>query len=401
MHDTFELHQRLGDIVRIAPNEISVAHPDGWRDIYANRPGHKPFPKNPIWWGGKSTGRPESIINAEDPADHERMRRLLDHGFTPRALKAQEPIIQSYVELLITKLKAHAAVGGAEGVVLDIVRWYNFTTFDIVGDLGFGEPFDCLKTSDYHPWVATIFTHFKLGTLMASTRFYPLISEVIMKFIPKEVMQRALENRKLAAEKVHRRLNLETERSDFMSPIIKFNDERGMTVPEIEGTFNIVIVAGSETTGTVLSGITSYLTRRTQVWNTLALEIRSRFKEAEEMTFETLAELPYLNAVIKEGLRMCPPTPAGLPRLVPKGGDTVCGNWFPGDVSPEKLCTNNTFLLIRFRPTSLFTNGAPIVLSRISIVRPNSYQTDGYLQRHLTRNLHITMTSDTQCKTFL
>lgn len=35
----------------------------------------------------------------------------------------------------------------------------------------------------------------------------------------------------------------------------------------------------------------------------------------------------YLNAVIEEGLRVAPPFPAGLPRVVPLGGDTVCGEW--------------------------------------------------------------------------
>jgi hypothetical protein len=74
VHETEKLHTRYGPIVRTAPDEISVADADGWKDIYGTQPGHKPFPKNPIWWGGKSTGQPESLINAEDPADHERMR---------------------------------------------------------------------------------------------------------------------------------------------------------------------------------------------------------------------------------------------------------------------------------------------------------------------------------------
>ena len=283
-----------------------------------------------MWWGGKSTGRPESLVNAEDPVDHERMRKLLNPGFTIRALNAQEPLIQSYVDPLIQRLRELAiAKGGSEGAVVDIVQWYNFTTFDIIGDLGFGEPFGCLKYSTYHPWVATIFTHFKSSTFLASFRFYPLLAKLLMRCTSKSFMKVARENYKLAVQKKHCRLNLESEREDFMSPVIKYNDEKGMTISEIEGTFNTVIVTGSETTATVLSGITNYLIREPAVWERLVKEIRA-FKDEKDISFANLKEVPCLNAVIHERLRMCPPTPAGLPRVIPAGGDTVCGKWFPG-----------------------------------------------------------------------
>ena len=365
VHDIQKIHRKYGDIVRTAPDEISVSHPDGWKEMYAHRPGHKPFPKNKIWWGGKSTGRPESLINAEDPADHQRMRKLLDHGFSEKALAEQEPIVQSYVNLLIKRLRECATANGkSEGGVVDIVKWYNFTTFDIVGDLGFGEPFDCLKNGTYHTWVATIFTHFKFSVFLAAVRFflpvtqvlklvdairfYPLVAKALIMCLPKGLMKAAMDNYSHALEKIHRRLNLETERPDFMTPVLKYNDERGMTIPEIEGTFNIVIVAGSETTATVLSGVTNYLTQNPSTLKKLVEEVRSTYKTEADITFASSKGLEYLNAVIKEGLRMCPPTPAGLPRVVPVGGDMVCGNWFPGGVSgplQECLCLDLNVLV--------------------------------------------------------
>ena len=62
----------------------------------------------------------------------------------------------------------------------------------------------------------------------------------------------------------------------------------------------------------------------------LTSEIRSSFPPEHAITFSALRGMPYLNAVLQEGLRLCPPIPAGLPRLVPEGGDTVCGQWMPG-----------------------------------------------------------------------
>ena len=43
-----------------------------------------------------------------------------------------------------------------------------------------------------------------------------------------------------------------------------------------------------------------------------------------------MVNLPYLNACIEETLRIHPPVPAGPPRSVPPGGDTVDGQWIPG-----------------------------------------------------------------------
>lgn len=79
----------------------------------------------------------------------------------------------------------------------------------------------------------------------------------------------------------------------------------------------------------------NYLTTRGNeaVISSLVQEIRNSFDTEDEITFERLANLQYLNATINEGLRLCPPVPIMLPRLVPEGGDTVCGMWMPGGVS--------------------------------------------------------------------
>lgn len=78
--------------------------------------------------------------------DHSRMRCLVAHAFSDKAMREQEPIIQEYVNLLMDKLHERA------GQKIDIVSWFNFTTFDLMGDLAFSESFHCLAGSKYHPW---------------------------------------------------------------------------------------------------------------------------------------------------------------------------------------------------------------------------------------------------------
>ena len=318
----------------MAPNEISCARGEAWQDIYCNRPGHKPFPKNPIWWGDLP-GRTPSIVSTPIPTVHDRQRKLLSRCFSEKALKAEEPAIQGYIDLLIQKLREKIDESGENGfTIVNIVDWYMFTTLDIVGDLGFGESFQCLQRGVWHPWAAAIFSYFKIGALSASIRFYPILNRCLIACMPRSAMKAADDSFQWAVEKVHCRMDLVTERTDFMTHILEHNGgNESMTVAEIESNSNVLIVSGSETCGTVLSGITNYLVKNTSALMSLAQEIRETYTTAEEMTFSALAGLPYLNAVIQEGLRMCPPVPSGLAHMVPIGGDTVCGNWFPEGVS--------------------------------------------------------------------
>ena len=82
------------------------------------------------------------------------MRRLLSHAFSDAALREQEQLITHYLDLLIEKLHQQI-VSTAQGKV-NFVQWYNFTTFDILGDLCFDESFGALENGQYHSWVANI-----------------------------------------------------------------------------------------------------------------------------------------------------------------------------------------------------------------------------------------------------
>jgi len=92
-----------------------------------------------------------------------------------------------------------------------------------------------------------------------------------------------------------------------MSYVCRYNNEKGMSRAEIEATFDILITAGSETTATALTATLYYLLRNPVHFDLLKKEIRSTFKDVSEITMERVVHLNYLEAVIKEGLRIAPP----------------------------------------------------------------------------------------------
>lgn len=96
------------------------------------------------------------------------------------------------------------------------------------------------------------------------------------------------------------------------------------------------VIAGSETTATALTVITYYLSRNPDIMKRLQREIRSAFSRYEDIDSASTAQLSYTHAVCLEALRIFPPLPLGLPRVVPPGGDTVDGYWIPAGVSSPR-----------------------------------------------------------------
>src|SRR6478735_7971646 len=82
---------------------------------------------------------------------------------------------------------------------------------------------------------------------------------------------------------------------------------------------------------TVMSGFLYYLLKSPDKMEILLKEIRGRFTNADEISFESAAELKYLNTCVKETLRIYPPAPIGSPRVVSPGGQQILGKYIPAE----------------------------------------------------------------------
>jgi cytochrome P450 len=331
-HSTIKrLHDVYGDVVRIAPNSLVYRAAPAWRDIYGHRKkGHQTFRKDPALYTPTPNGV-NAIITANDE-QHTRMRRLLAHAFSNKALGEQESILHTYADMLIDKLKG--ILGQEQSPVVDLTRWFNYTTFDLIGDLAFGEPFGCLAENRYHWWVLIILDAVKASSYLKIFWFYPVLLPLVTLLIPRHLMQKRTDSFNLSVEKVRRRLKSQTTRPDFTSYILKHSENgKGLTPSEIDANAAVFVLAGSETTAALLSGCVYYLLRHRDKYLRLIREIRGAFNKASDINLSAIAAMPYLNAVLLETMRIYPPIPAMLPRIVPKGGAFVNGQYVPGGVS--------------------------------------------------------------------
>ncbi|EPE30604.1 Cytochrome P450 [Glarea lozoyensis ATCC 20868] len=353
---TKEFHEKYGDFLRLAPDEVSFASEQAWNEIYAFRPGHKRALRDKAYYVAPESNV-DNIITTTDFKFHARVRRILSSSFSEGSLRAQYSLINSKADLLVSQIQRLTA-SSKEGARVNMTDWLNFFTMDVISDLAFGESFGCLERGDYHEWVHTLFAFLKYMSLAAAPRYYPTVEFILKMFMPKSVMEGQRKHMAYAREKITRRIDLKSERPDFMTPFMKNNvNFESVSREEIVETFNFVIIGGSETTATAMTGIFNHLTRKENkhVLEMSTREIRDKFSEKEEITFDTIQCLPYLDAVINEGLRMCNPVPGGLPRVVPAGGDTYCGTrlavrTFAVNRSDKLFENPNTFIPGRWLP---------------------------------------------------
>lgn len=117
--NTAKMHRKYGPIVRISANELSFTYPGAWKDIFGHRKADQPeMKKDPRFWAGL---KEQDLINS-DRDYHTYLRKLLANGFSDSSLRQQEPLVKSYLDILVSRLHEK---GGEGSIALDLVLWYN------------------------------------------------------------------------------------------------------------------------------------------------------------------------------------------------------------------------------------------------------------------------------------
>jgi hypothetical protein len=238
-----------------------------------------------------------------------------------------------------------------------MVSWYNRVTFDIISDLSWGEPLGSLEKSQDHPWIHALMSTTKTLSLLGQARRFPPFSAIFEAMIPNELKRLTEDNFTFAAENVEKRIELGVSRPDFMETMLRqkggdrvsqsylqrlatsciftknISCEQELNKEEMVANAFIIMLGGSETSSTALAGATYYLTRYPEKLAKLKDEVLSAFKTEEDINVHNIQNLPYLTAVMDETLRMSPPLPHASPRIMHKGGDVICGNFIPENVS--------------------------------------------------------------------
>ncbi|KAF2495828.1 cytochrome P450 monooxygenase [Lophium mytilinum] len=328
--DNKSYHEKYGPVFRLGPNELTFSSAQSMHDVYGFRQGHQNMKKSPLHTGPVKVGSTTTLQYVPDDADHGRQRRALSHSFSQQALMDQEPIVQDYMSKVVSNMRKLAR----KEETFNICDWFNYFTFDTMGDLAFGQSFGCLDRGEYQEWVHMLFQTVKDGMMIQATRRIAGTGTWLQAFLQSRIKGMGKANAyhvEHTREKVLKRLEAkEVDHRDFIWYILRQQEKFPLKQDEIIANSGLFIVAGSETTGTALSGLIARLIWKPSCYEKLTTEIREAFSTEDAITFKAVFDLPYLNACIEETLRIHPPVPAGPPRSVPPGGDTIDGFWVPG-----------------------------------------------------------------------
>jgi hypothetical protein len=162
---------------------------------------------------------------------------------------------------------------------------------------------------------------------------YTDVQRLLRLLAPTAVKEARLRHEQYVRENAQERIDkgIMEGRRDFLSYILKDEKDR-MGDGEIAANCGFLILAGSETTATALSGVTYHLLKTPEAMQKVTDEVRNAFESETEINFVNVsARLPYMLACFNEGLRVYPPGPTIAPRRTPKGCMTnIAGYQVPG-----------------------------------------------------------------------
>ena len=343
------LHLTHGDIVRIAPDELSFANGAAWKDIYsAAAQDHKAMDLEKRHWVTPGGGHNTSIVGAPNE-DHPRLRRALLHPFSERALHEMEPLIRRHLETLVSILRA-----AKPEERFDMVTMYNHAAFDIMSDYAFDEPLHMQTSSQHRSWVDSTFGALWEVSLLRMSFYYPWTSVIVSQLVSKSTESGFQKNYQHCVEKVNKRLAAGPSPTGLLGRLMSLREEFRLTPSELHVNLQTLMVAGTETSAALLASVTYYLLRNPKAMQRLQEEVRSAFPTAADINQTALKQMPYLHACIEESLRLQPPVPVGVPRAIPTGGALICGEALPEKVVDAVLLAVHIAILLTkmtFRPS--------------------------------------------------
>ncbi|KAK4212553.1 cytochrome P450 [Rhypophila decipiens] len=343
-----ELHKKLGPVVRIQPNHVSINDDNAIQIIYGHGNG---FLKSDFYDAFVSIRR--GLFNTRNRAEHTRKRKIVSHTFSVKSVAQFEPYIHSNLELFVKQwdnLAATAKETKSRFAQIDCLNWFNYLAFDVIGDLAFGSPFGMLSSGadmaevraspDSPPiYASAIEILNRRGEVSATIGIHPAIKP-FAKYLPDPFFSQGLQAVEslagIAIACVKSRLeNPPPEnRKDLLQRLMEGRDEKGERLGREELTAEALtqLIAGSDTTSNSSCALLYHVMRTPGVLQKLRAELDAHIGQHIDVpTFEMVRDLPYLSAVVNETLRHHSTSGIGLPREIPPGspGIHINGYYFP------------------------------------------------------------------------
>ncbi|MCJ1438592.1 hypothetical protein MMC27_007982 [Xylographa pallens] len=326
------VNQEYGHIARIGPNDLITDD----ADIIRHMSGSKGQSYGRSGWYTAFALDPASyhLFSTPDTVYHDRLRAQMIAGYGKKENPSFESSIDEQVINLTRLIEGKYLSAESETRRMDLGQIITYFTLDVITNLTFGDAFGFLiKDGDVYEYLASFKSTNLFTTLLSlSPSLRQLSSKQWIAFLcsPTKDASKGFENlTRLSKEVVQKRVAGE-EKSDMLGSFMR----HGLTPRELQNSFILQLVAGSDTTAGTLSGTLLHLITNARVLQRLRAEMDAAISSGKisrpVIQASEAKQLPYLQACIREGLRANAPLSAGFAKVVPKGGDTLAGRYVSG-----------------------------------------------------------------------
>ncbi|KAL9484575.1 hypothetical protein ACSS6W_003364 [Trichoderma asperelloides] len=315
-----KMHEKYGPIVRISPYEVHIKDPDFCLEAFS------PVKKlDKYGWWYRVFGGPGATVSTEHHDVHRSRRATFKKFLSPVAVRDFVPTIVEKVKQAGLIMSHHAHMGKP----LNMSNLYRCIAADTVSAYALPASLNMLDSDDLgEEFQSGLRLFFEAATTM---RFLGFLQPLMM-IMPDLIFKRLLTDPARSLIKLIRTIqkpaDIEKSRPCLLDRIKTNNyrengDFRERLLQEAEQ----FIIAGTETTGYALSVTTFYILQHADIQKMIRQElIDAEISINDDLEISSLQNLPYLSAVITEGLRFAHGVGSRLPR-VNKSSDVQYHQW--------------------------------------------------------------------------
>jgi cytochrome P450 len=220
----------------------------------------------------------------------------------------------------------------------------------MMGEFAFGESFHCLEKAESHFFVRILFDGVDTSSAMGQLERYKVWT-VMRALLPKSTFKIVDELNDMVATLSQKRQSrgYVPGDTDMFNYLLQNKGEDKFSQKEYEGNALTLLFAGADTTATVMIFGSYLLCKNPTAMKRVQEEVRGRFRESGGINATNTGELKYMAAVLSEIMRLYPPGPNGLARIISsETGQSVAGHHVPHGVSvhisKKKKATNSLTL---------------------------------------------------------
>ncbi|KAJ9137073.1 Cytochrome P450 [Pleurostoma richardsiae] len=325
-----EVTDHYGSLARIGPNELVTDDPEVLRRMMAVR---SAYTRGPWYDAMRFDPERDNLFSMRDEAAHTKLRSKMAAGYAGKENESMEATIDAEISNLVQLIETKYLSAPGQYRPMDLAQKGQYFTLDVISHLAFGEAFGYLeKDDDVFDYIKITSSFIPIMLVLANVPSLAklLQSRLFRGLLPKEsdklgfgafigVAKRVVADRFKPGAASH---------PDMLGSFIR----HGLTQEEVSGEALLQVVAGSDTSASTIRFVLFYLLSNPSAYRRLQAEIDDGIatgRISSPITDSEARELPYLQAVIKEGLRIMPPAGGAFFKTVPPGGDVIDGKFIP------------------------------------------------------------------------